>query len=147
MFTWKSSHKDVIWNTHIHMNVSGLEQAITEKVAMTPIFRLSNIFHVEKPSGRFFGELKYHHYLQLDCETWRRNSFSAREVFFVCLPEVSSDLQSDKLMKNYFHHFHIVCFLLLLFPMRHPDFCLPLHMGHQQNRSLFLHTLRKENAF
>lgn len=75
------------------MNVSGLEQAITEKVAMTPIFRLSNIFHVGKPSGRFFGELKYHHYLQLDCETWRRNSFSAREVFFVCPPEVSSDLQ------------------------------------------------------
>lgn len=129
------------------MSVSGLEQAITEKVAMTPIFRMSNIFHVEKPSGSFIGDLKYHHYLQLDCETWRRTSFSARGVFFICLLEVSSDLWSDKLMKNYFHHFHIVCFLLLLFPVGHSDFCLPLHVGHQQNRSLFLLSLRKENAF
>lgn len=129
------------------MSVSGLEQAITEKVAMTPIFRLSNIFHVEKPSGSFFGELKYHHYLQLDCETWRRNSFSAREVFFVSLLEVSSDLWSDKFMKNYFHHFHIVscCYYfpwVTLISVFHST-----NMDHQQNRSLFLLTLRKENAF
>lgn len=74
------------------MNMLGLEQVITEKVAMTPIFRLSNIFHVEKPSGSLIGELKYHHSLQLDCESWHRSSFSAKEVSFICPPEVSSDL-------------------------------------------------------
>jgi len=59
---------------------------------MTPILRLSNIFHDEKSFGSFIRERKYHHCLQLDCETWHRSSFLAREMSFAHPADVFSGL-------------------------------------------------------